>query len=300
MQRFHQHLVHTQNAHPKSMLQLRKENEQLRALLHEEKRRTRLYERLLIDQLKNREEFRQKLLQELTKQTARNDVKLESLDFAIDYENDNIIFKIKPKDPANATTVTKYCSDLSVSDTASHTSDIQSDTYQQTNLIDNYAPPVVETDAVPVRRRSRARRPIVPDLNNTLALRSSLNHSLLGGNAPLVASTRDLVRVTLGKLFDWLGGWGWTTASEVDTRLTHVLHTDGTVDVSAPNDQLDMQQTVPEEVKSELKENTLDANHSDNNNNNVNIVEGNSRLVEQWARTRLFLTQAVSETMYRH
>ncbi len=115
MQRFHQHLVHTQNSHPKSMLQLRKENEQLRALLHEEKRRTRLYERLLIDQLKNREEFRQKLLQELTKQTARNDVKLESFDFAIDYENDNIIFKIKPKDATNAATVTKYCPDLSVS-----------------------------------------------------------------------------------------------------------------------------------------------------------------------------------------
>lgn len=121
MQRFHQHLVHTQNAnHPKSTLQLRKENEQLRTLLHEEKRRTRLYERLLIDQLKHREEFRQKLLQELTKQTARSDVKLESFDFAIDYENDNIVFKIKPKDAANSAVVTKYCSDLSVSSSHQH------------------------------------------------------------------------------------------------------------------------------------------------------------------------------------
>eukprot|EP00029_Vermamoeba_vermiformis_P011119 TRINITY_DN6036_c0_g1_i1.p1 TRINITY_DN6036_c0_g1~~TRINITY_DN6036_c0_g1_i1.p1 ORF type:complete len:836 (-),score=184.30 TRINITY_DN6036_c0_g1_i1:61-2568(-) len=266
MQRFHQHLVHTQNGnHPKSTLQLRKENEQLRTLLHEEKRRTRLYERLLIDQLKNREEFRQKLLQELTKQTARNDVKLESFDFAIDYENDNIVFKIKPKDAANTAVVTKYCSDLS------------------TNLIDNYAPPTHDAEAVPVRRRSRARRPIVPELNNNaLALRASLNHSLLAGNAPLVASTRDLVRVTLGKLFDWLGGWGWTAPTEGDLQqLANGHHFEGTADVANGNDINGHTDTdaAPDEPRKEL-----DMNGHDNdtvNNTDVNTVEGNSRSAEQ-------------------
>ncbi len=153
---------------------------------------------------------------------------------------------------------------------------------------------MLETDVVPARRRSRARRPIVPDLNNnTLALRSSLNHSLLGPNAPLVASTRDLVRVTLGKLFDWLGGWGWTTASEVDVRqLTNGIHADGTAAEINPIGQLDTQHAVPEEAKGDLQVNAPEANYP-TSNNNVNIVEGNSRLAEQWARARLFLTRII-------
>lgn len=156
----------------------------------------------------------------------------------------------------------------------------------QTNLIDNYAPPSHDTEAVPMRRRSRARRPIVPELNNNaMALRSSLNHSLLAGNAPLVASTRDLVRVTLGKLFDWLGGWGWTAPAEGDLHHAANDHNgdvvvDG-VNGHEVNGHADAAaDAVPEEPKKVLEANGNDIDHTVNNTD-VNIVEGSSRSAEQ-------------------
>lgn len=92
------------------------------------------------------------------------------------------------------------------------------------------------------------------------------------------------MRVTLGKLFDWLGGWGWTAGAEDEVHhLTNGQHVDGTADVvnEHANGHVDDTHTVVvEEPKRDVE---VNGHNTDDtvNTTDVNIVESNSRSAEQ-------------------